>query len=521
VLAPASLDDLARGCERFEPQIVHLIGHGRWDPEAAAGVLELRSDENRAHGAWASGPELVGALRRTTPPTVAVLSACETGVAYSDGGAPLAATLVAHGVPIVLAMAGDVADTACRVFSRAVAAAVSDGLPLTWAVCEGRRAAFRRGLADLHPLDWALPALFVAPELPAGFRLVDTARSRQVRAGVRDLGLNWAPVFCGRDEFFAALDRALDPDDSLAVIVAYNEVDAEYGGTRLLRELAAAALRAGHLPCLVGPFVPDLAPKTVRQLATKVTQRVLQLRKRLGVAADWSSETLAVLADQAAPPAAHGPGPLIAHLERVTGPDVAADLVVDAIRADLIQLAADCAAARPELFRPDARPLLLLDDVHLYDRALDALVDSEVLGPSGFGAGPRRLPVVLFGKQTVANGERLADAKARWAGAGWCQFHRVRHFRDIAASEGNDSDVLAYQWWLLNPEPALGGPAQVLAPQRTANNPWADVARLAMHDSRQLYSGERLAKFAAVALRNNWLTGSDDDAILRAFGIVR
>ncbi|HEU4349733.1 MAG TPA: CHAT domain-containing protein [Actinoplanes sp.] len=521
VVTEASLDRIAASCEGFLPQIVHLIGHGRWDAQASHAVLELRSDENPTRTAEVTASEILGALARNSPlPVAAVVNACETGVAFSEGGAPFAATLVEGGVPIVIAMAGDVADTACRVFSRSVAAAVSDGLPLSWAVREGRRAAFRRGLTDLNPLDWALPALFVTPHLPDGFTLVDTTRSQVVRTGVCQLGFDWAPVFCGRDEFFDDLDRLLDPGDGLAVVAAYSEVEAEYGGTRLLRELAGATLRAGHLPCMVGPFQQGQAPTTVRRLALRITECVLKLRKILGIDAGWTSETLGALADDAGKPADKSPAQVIAMLNREAGDDVPVGMVVDPLRADLFALAAD-AAAKGGLFGAGTRPLLLLDDVHLYDRALDALVDNDVFGTRGFGDGAEMLPAVLFGKQAVANGARLAEADARYRGATWWRCRSVQHFRDIAARNGSDEDVLAYQWWLLNPEPNLGGLGQVLAPRRIADNPWADVARTVMLDSRQVYDGELLGRIAALGLQKKWFSGSDDDAILRAYGIMR
>jgi hypothetical protein len=54
-----------------------------------------------------------------------------------------------------------------------------------------------------------------------------------------------------------------------------------------------------------------------------------------------------------------------------------------------------------------------------------------------------------------------------------------------------------------------------------ADNPWADVARLLMEDSQQVYDRVRLDRLARLALDRKWFTTSDDDAILRAYGIMR
>jgi hypothetical protein len=513
VLTEASLDRIGASCASFGPQIVHLIGHGRWDEQTGQAVLEMRSDENPATTVEVTGAELLGALKcGPSLPVAAVVSACQSGVSFSEGGAPLAATLVAGGVPVVIAMAGDVADTACRVFTRSVAASVSEGLALAWAVREGRRAAFRRGLADLNPLDWALPALFVSPDLPERFALVDTAGSRLVRDRVRQLGLDWTPVFYGRDEFFEDLDRLLDPAEALAVLVARSDVAAAYGGTRLLRELAGAALRAGHLPCMVGPFPVGKAPTSVRGLTIKIIEQVVRLRKALGVAGNWRGETLPVLAADAGVPDDLAPAALLARLARHDGPDVPFALVADQMRNDLFALAADAL--------PGGAPLLLLDDVHLYDHALDALVEEGVLGPAGFGDGGRILPAVLFGKVTVANGRRITEASDAHRGAGWWSCRSMRLFRDLAADQSSDEDVLAYQWWFLNPSPTVAGLEKVLAPRRVADNDWAEVARLVMEESEDVYDPVRLCRIAKYALRKEWFSPSDDDEILRAYGII-
>ncbi|MFC7530845.1 CHAT domain-containing protein [Actinoplanes sp. GCM10030250] len=523
VLTDASLAGIGQSCAEFQPQIVHLIGHGRWDELASRAVLELRSDENTAARAEVTGPELFGALAGSAPPPVAVvISACESGVAYSEGGAPLAATLVADGVPVVIAMAGDVADTACRLFTRSVAASVSDGTPLARAVREGRRVAFRRKVDDLNPFDWALPALFVTPEIAEGFTLVDTAASRMIRDKVCQLGLDWTPVFYGRDEFFQDLDRLLDPADGLAVLAAQSDDGAAYGGTRLLRELAAAAVRAGHLPCLIGPFVKGRAPTTVRTLALKITNGVLRLRKTLGVDQGWQSATLAQLAAGVDVPAGLPPAAMIARLERLARlapDDMSIQEVTDPLREDLFTLAAD-AAAMGGPFAAACRPLLLLDDVHLYDHALDALAEEGGLGPAGFGAGSRILPTVLFGKVALANEQRLAGIAATNVGGGWWSLRDVRNFRELALRNNSEEDLLAYQWWYLNPAPATGGPATVLAPRRVANNLWAEVARLKMEESHQVYDPVRLSRFAKFAVERAWFTTSTDDEILRAYGII-
>src|SRR5262249_57828645 len=94
-----------------------------------------------------------GEARHT--PMMVLLSACQT--ASGDGGdgdrvnaLPFAARLVCGaaacgGVPVVVAMAGDISDTASRVFTRALAAAIGTGATLGEAGGTRPRAAVYRG----------------------------------------------------------------------------------------------------------------------------------------------------------------------------------------------------------------------------------------------------------------------------------------------------------------------------------------------------------------------------------------
>ncbi|MEU8242653.1 CHAT domain-containing protein [Actinoplanes missouriensis] len=526
VLAPASLAGITASCARFAPQIVHLIGHGRWDEQTGQALLEVRADDNPAVTVEVTGPDLLAALERhATLPVAAVVSACASGVAFSEGGAPLAATLVSGGIPVVVAMAGDIADTACRVFTRAVAAAVSDGLPLTRAVREGRRAAHRQGRTDLNCLDWALPALFVLPDFPERFRLVDTTRATVVQDRVRRLNLDWLPVFVGRDEFFADLDRLLDPADGLAVVVARTNGDAMYGGTRLLRELAAAALRAGHVPCMIGPFSTagrqsSQPPTGVRDLVLKITTQILYVREVLGIDRDWTGETLPLLAAYAQLPVTGPAAALIDLIGRAaTGADVSLPVLAGPLRRDLFALAAD-AAGTGDPFVAQCRPLLLLDDLHLYDAALDGLLGQGGLGPAGFGNGVAILPTVVFGKTAVADGPRLDEFGIPGAGPSWCEIRDLRHFRDMVTEDETDVDLLAYQCWLLNPPRVTGRAVRVLAPRTPNRSSWARIARWGMKNSRVVYDRAQLDEIIDFATGEDWLSGSDDDEILRAYGLL-
>ena len=115
-----------------------------------------------------------------------------------------------------------------------------------------------------------MPALFLAEAIPAETCLVDTTATGTVKERTRKLNLVWGPVFYGRGEFITAMDRLLDDEDPLNVLVAHTpDPDQSYGGTRLLRELAARAVQVGPAAGAARPLRegPADRPPRVRQPA--------------------------------------------------------------------------------------------------------------------------------------------------------------------------------------------------------------------------------------------------------------
>jgi hypothetical protein len=272
ILDSATLASLRSALESFQPDVLHLIGHGgRLGGEEVA--IQLRPEPGASTPAdeWVTPDQLLSAFAKARhTPRLVILSACQTASATDRvNAAPFAARLVADGVPVVIAMAGDIADTACRVFTRALTSALGQGVPLGTAVLRGRRAAFYHR-PGFWSTDWVLPTVFLAEELPEQARLVNAENARTVRERVNLLGLAQAPVFYGRREFIDAMDRLLDGDDPLNVLLGYTpDSNHSFGGERLLRQLGARAVRLGVLPILLAPF--DQSPPTSRaQLAKEI-----------------------------------------------------------------------------------------------------------------------------------------------------------------------------------------------------------------------------------------------------------
>ena len=483
ILDSATVAALRAALGAFRPDVLHLIGHGaRLGGEQVA--IQLRPEPGGSTPAdeWVTPEQLLGAfgMARHTPRLV-ILSACQTASATDRvNAAPFAAQLVAGGVPVVIAMAGDIADTACRVFTRALTSALSQGVPLGTAVLRGRRAAFYQR-PGFWSTDWVLPTVFLAERLPERARLVNAENARTVRARVHKFGLAQAPVFYGRREFIDAMDRLLDAADPLNVLLGYTpDPNRSFGGERLLRQLGARAVRLGVLPLLLGPF--DQSPPTSRaRLAREIRKSIQNVRVLLGLPS----------------------GPAVLRVTETAGnPEADTFDLALAIRADLDDLVADLPGDDPVWSHEPGQPRAVLL-CHRVDGWLDALDDLlGMLGPTGLGPGDAPLPVVATGADIdPLNGARLR----RWSGRPWAKAAPLDRFPVEA-----DEDLLAYQWWLLNPPERK----PVYAPRRSAPQGWRKMLRWVMQDC--IYDENKLFGWAEAA-QEDYFTSEMDYDLLASF----
>jgi CHAT domain-containing protein len=484
VLESATVSSLTTALDSFEPDILHIIGHGRWFSGEECVKLQLRAEGLAPGDEYLTATQLLEVFDGASHvPRLVVLSACQTASVhpagdYGGNDLPFAARLVAGGVPIVVAMAGDIADTACRVFTRAVTAAIGRGIPLVEGVIRGRQATFRER-PDYGSVDWIMPAVFLAECLPGDTRLVDTTVTAAARKRIQDLGCDVDPVFCGRGEFVAAMDRLLNGRDPLNVLVAYtSDPDKSYGGTRLLRELGARAVREGRLPVMLGPFNGD-PPVTRVGFAEALADKITEIRDLFGLPARPSQA-----------------------VEAAVRPGAKRLDLVRAIHADLDGLVGDLPDGDPVKASPQPRVVLLC---HRVDQWLDALEDLiGMLGPRGLHPGPDPVPVVLTGADT----RDLHDVlEGSWRGPSWVRCAPLGRF-----SSEDDEDILAYQWWLLNPpeeEP-------VFAPKRGVSSEWQAQLRWVMDNAaKALYDEKVLFGFAKTLVGS--LTSDRDDDLLASY----
>ncbi len=154
----AQLITLQRKLREGTPyQIFHFIGHAAFDERSQTGMLAF--EDARTHMTVpVSGESLARELSEENSIQLVVLNACQGARENSkDPFAGIASSIVARGVPAVVAMQFPISDNASRVFSQEFYRALSEGYSIEGAISEARRAIS----STLNNLEWVTPVLYL------------------------------------------------------------------------------------------------------------------------------------------------------------------------------------------------------------------------------------------------------------------------------------------------------------------------------------------------------------------------
>jgi hypothetical protein len=433
VLSQATLPELRVVVEEFAPSVVHVVAHGRWDKNQSQ-ILMTDCAEVNGEITTKEQPctpeSLLSNLRRTdgTLPQVVILNACHTGEAtYDDSHLPFAAELVRRGISVALGMSGEVIDSACRIFTRALYQSILDLKPLPVAAAHARRAVIATYNKDhRNNVEWSRLTVFRREKASATVAVNRTRQSVAAAAYLYRQPYGQATL-CDRLDSIrtyqsyrgvvaeapcrTALAFEVSDDESMVSNSKLVGKKMQVGKSHLLAEIAAQALFDGIIPCLVpsGDAYPPPANllgfairlaevaddtrtnfKMDRRIYSKALELAFALTKEQYPAEPRPKEPTVdfkVLRKQVKDKvAAMGP--------ESTQPKVDHDTIVSVIQDDLKTLIADIvrpervagvgsSPAPPNAVEPEAlfhAALILLDDLHAYEGCAIAILRLLVEG---------------------------------------------------------------------------------------------------------------------------------------------
>jgi hypothetical protein len=384
-------------------------------------------------------------------PDLMVISACDSAsggapVAGASFSVPLAAQLVNEGIPVVVGMAGEVGDKACRLFTRRFGDGLLRGEDVPTSAAHGRRGAYIGSGPPTSSIDWALPTVFVSSKVPLDHVAIPfPEKLRRIRkiAQALDMVVDRSdPVFCGREEFFAALDDLIDRNTNSRVLVAWAQHLSGFGEARLVKELGRRAIHRGYLPVDVEDN-HDEAPPTTTALAVDIVRSIFIAANSLGLPV-FASRVLRQLGVTAADDPDWGV--LIEQTELARSePERDAKALSVWLAADFDALVNGARLKYPDIFGAHSSAILMMHRVHTMVNVLDSvLLEKRLIGAAGVGSEQNPVPVIMTA--SMGDGRKLEDAKNHQR-AGWL-FEELQSFRP-----NNVLIVSYYLWVLMNPRP--------------------------------------------------------------------
>jgi CHAT domain len=459
LLLQATPEEIKDAVAELNPSVVHFICHGDIVDSKATLLLAKLEGRTKTFGHPILATDLLNLLKEAAPggslPSAIVLNACHTADAAGsadrkDAYRSFAATLVAGGVPVVLGMAGEVADGACRIFTGELYAALLKGDSLVLGSGRGRRAALRAYSGYRDTCEWARPTLFVAGEEASTLSLDQTRKNLGPAAG-KYVRLKDPRAFCGRLEcitaFESLLRRVLAKSGnrfSLGfALTAPTEPQADghepqYGKTRLLEELAVRLTLAGIAPVMLWneQSEPKDKPTNALQLILKLSDMMNDTRQRFGVSQLEVTGPLKFiihqfgLAQDGSPEAELSAISDALTVARKRAEEVSLPIMQRLLATELENLVHDLAG------EGISHAAVLIDDLNAYEGCIDQLLG--MVGETGFGRYGAIVPFLFtYLRNDPSCGKRLTD------------FLNTRGQYETLGEIGKDEELLATRQYLL------------------------------------------------------------------------
>jgi hypothetical protein len=475
VLVEATAADVTQAIREFRPNVVHIICHGWLRDDGPSLELRLKRGSTEPDYVTAERLNLILKTEENLPlPSVVVLNACSTAaVDEVTVGRPLAAELVELGVPIVVGMSGKIEDQACRMFTRGFFGTLLAGGEVARAAARGRRAAIAFGGYDPRTqVDWALPSLYMAEavgDASIEVQVIDEELER-LRQALEFSKQPEFPAFCGRWDVFELYRELMSESQHQFLAVAAPRSDptnpaappARYGSTRLLKELAAQAMRDGHIPILVSkdwlmqknwPSGMDDFLDVVVKAVNKTIELLSGITRHTTLRESWDWAYLPMV--RAAGSGAPIPEALPAELKRYGLAEE--ERLAKAFMLDLLDLRRTVCAQRGLDEEADVKLLLLIEDYHklLFGDRLFALLGQYGLRDDRAVAKARA--VIAYNSIPVDGQHQTVKDITDWANShdvtavqlGTLHGY-VDPYRPLESPESFEQAALVYRHFLMN-----------------------------------------------------------------------
>lgn len=207
-------------------QVVHFIGHGVYNEERGEGCLIFVNEQG---GEYPLGERSVREIFRGRGLSLVFLNACESGRGgRADFNKGVAQSLVAHGLPALVANQYSVLDSSATSFAQHFYWSLAQGMSLGQSAREARIAV--NYLLYGEPIDWAVPVLYARdpnatlcarPKTPmrAPTTSVRASARRSTVAHVARIGV-W-----DMDNVFPALDKTVEAMNRVQGVFGFELVD--------------------------------------------------------------------------------------------------------------------------------------------------------------------------------------------------------------------------------------------------------------------------------------------------------
>jgi hypothetical protein len=206
-------------------QVVHFIGHGVFDEKRREGCLVFENDRG---GEMMLGERQAREIFCKRGLSLVFLNACESGRGgRADFNKGVAQSLVAHGLPALVANQYSVLDSSATSFAQYFYASLTQGLSIGEAAREARIAVNYSLHGEL--IDWAVPVLYArdpgmklcAPSAVPTIAPLTASRMRRRRAAGRETEVGVWDV----DDVFPSLEKTLAVMNQAQQAFAFDLVD--------------------------------------------------------------------------------------------------------------------------------------------------------------------------------------------------------------------------------------------------------------------------------------------------------